>query len=211
MTRVLDILGVGPVIAVIAIERLEYAVPLARALVAGGIRVIEVTLRTPVALPALRAIAGEVEGVIVGAGTITRAEDFDACRHAGAAFGVSPGLTSELAAAAKASGLPLLPGVMTPSEVIAARAAGFLQLKLFPALQAGGPAMLKALAGPFPDVTFCPTGGITVATAAEYLALRNVACVGGSWLAPADAIADGNWSRVTALAREARALRRSGD
>lgn len=211
MTRVLDILGVGPVIAVIAIERLEYAVPLARALIAGGIRVIEVTLRTPVALPALRAIAGEVEGVIVGAGTITRAEDFDACRNAGAAFGVSPGLTSELAAAAKASGLPLLPGVMTPSEVIAARAAGFLQLKLFPALQAGGPAMLKALAGPFPDVTFCPTGGITVATAAEYLALRNVACVGGSWLAPADAIADGNWSRVTALAREARALRRSGD
>jgi 2-dehydro-3-deoxyphosphogluconate aldolase / (4S)-4-hydroxy-2-oxoglutarate aldolase len=158
VNRIGEILGMGPVIPVIVIDRLAHAVPLARALVAGGVRVLEVTLRTPAALQAMRAIADEVDGAIVGAGTITRPADFEACRKAGAVFGVSPGLTAELVAGANASGLPLLPGVMTPSEVIAARAAGFRQLKLFPAQQAGGTGMLRALAGPFPDTTFCQRG-----------------------------------------------------
>lgn len=206
--KVLELLRVGPVIPVIVIDRIDDAVPLARALVAGGVRVLELTLRTPVALQAVSAIAHEVEGAIVGVGTITRAEDFVLSIQAGALFGVSPGLTPELIAAARDSGLPLLPGVMTPTDVIAARGAGFTELKLFPAQQAGGIGMLKALGGPFPDVTFCPTGGITAASAAEFLALPNVACVGGSWLTPADAIAKGDWNRITALAREAVLLQR---
>ncbi len=205
-----EIVRLGPVIPVLVIEQAELAVPLARALVAGGVRVLELTLRTPAALQAIRAIADEVEGAIVGAGTITRADDFERCRKAGAVFGVSPGLTAELIAAAKAGGLPLLPGVMTPSEIIAARTAGFQQLKLFPAAQAGGIGMLKALAGPFPELAFCPTGGITAATAADYLALPNVACVGGSWLAPAASVAARDWPRITALARQAQALSRPG-
>jgi 2-dehydro-3-deoxyphosphogluconate aldolase/(4S)-4-hydroxy-2-oxoglutarate aldolase len=208
VNRIGEILGMGPVIPVIVIDRLAHAVPLARALVAGGVRVLEVTLRTPAALQAMRAIVDEVDGAIVGAGTITRPADFEACRKAGAVFGVSPGLTAELVAGANASGLPLLPGVMTPSEVVAARGAGFRQLKLFPAQQAGGTGMLRALAGPFPDTTFCPTGGINAANAGEYLALPNVACVGGSWLAPADALSAGDWARITTLARETQALRR---
>lgn len=204
--NLLDLMRNGPVIPVIVIERIEDAVPMARALVAGGIRVLEVTLRTPVALQAVTAIAQQVEGAIVGVGTITRPQDFERSLAAGAVFGVSPGLTPELIAASRASALPLLPGVMTPSDVIAARAAGFAQLKLFPALQAGGLAMLKALGGPFPDVTFCPTGGIDSGSAGDFLALPNVACVGGSWLTPADAVAAGDWPRITALARQARAL-----
>ena len=199
----LDVMGMGPVIPVIVIDRIADAVPLARALVAGGVRVLELTLRTPAALQAIERVAAEVEGAIVGAGTITRVQDFDAVRRAGAVFGVSPGLTPELAAAARASGLPLLPGVMTPSDVIAARSAGYTELKLFPALQAGGVAMLKALGGPFPDVRFCPTGGISAQTAPQFLALPNVVCVGGSWLTPADAVAAGDWARITALARAA--------
>lgn len=199
----LDVMQCGPVIPVIVIDRLADAVPLARALVAGGVRVLELTLRTPLALAAIERVAAEVEGAIVGAGTITRAQDFDAVRRAGAVFGVSPGLTPDLAAAARASGLPLLPGVMTPSEVIAARSAGYTELKLFPAQQAGGVAILKALGGPFPDVRFCPTGGISAETAAQFLALPNVVCVGGSWLTPADAVAAGDWARITALARAA--------
>ncbi|RZL90360.1 MAG: bifunctional 4-hydroxy-2-oxoglutarate aldolase/2-dehydro-3-deoxy-phosphogluconate aldolase [Variovorax sp.] len=206
--NVLQIMRTGPVIPVIVIDRVEDAVPLARALVAGGIRVLELTLRTPVALKAIEAIANEVEGAITGVGTITRAEDFDAALKAGALFGVSPGLTPELIAAARDSALPLLPGVMTPSDVIAARAAGFTELKLFPAQQAGGVGMLKALGGPFPDVTFCPTGGIGAATAPDYLALPNVACVGGSWLTPSSAVAAGDWGRITALASETAGLRR---
>lgn len=202
----LEVMQAGPVIPVIVIQRLADAVPLARALVAGGVRVLELTLRTPVALEAIERVAAEVEGAIVGAGTITRAEDFDAVQRAGAAFGVSPGLTPELAAAARASGLPLLPGVMTPSEVIAARNAGYTELKLFPAQQAGGVGMLQALGGPFPDVRFCPTGGISAATAPQFLALANVVCVGGSWLTPADAVAAGDWGRISALARAACAL-----
>ena len=201
--NVLDIMRVGTVIPVIVIDELAQAVPLARALVAGGVRVLEVTLRTPAGLPAIRAIAREVEGAIVGVGTITRPEEFALALEAGAVFGVSPGLTPALVGAARSTELPLLPGVMTPSEVIAAVAAGFTDLKLFPAQQAGGVGMLKALGGPFPDVTFCPTGGITAATAPEFLALPNVVCVGGSWLTPKDAVAAGDWAAITRLAQAA--------
>ena len=204
---ILDVMRSGPVIPVIVIDDADRAVPMAAALVAGGIKVLEVTLRTPAALRAIEAIARKVDGAIVGAGTLMRPGDVARAHGAGAVFGVSPGLTRELVAAARESGMPLLPGVMTPSEVMAARCAGFTELKLFPAQQAGGAGMLKALAGPFPDVTFCPTGGITAATAPEFLALRNVACVGGSWLTPAQAVAAGDWTRLTTLAREAAALR----
>lgn len=205
--NVLELMRVGPVIPVIVIDELAQAVPLAKALVAGGVKVLEVTLRTPVALDAIRAIAREVEGAIVGVGTISRPEDFALALDAGARFGVSPGLTPGLVEAARQSSLPLLPGVMTPADVIAARAAGYTELKLFPAQQAGGIGMLKALGGPFPDVTFCPTGGITAASAPEFLALPNVACVGGSWLTPKDAVAAGDWGRITALARATISLR----
>ena len=204
-----ELLHLGPVVPVIVINKPEDAVPLARALVEGGVRVLEVTLRTAVALDAIARIGREVKEAIVGVGTITRAEDFAAAVAAGARFGVSPGLTPELAAAAQASSLPLLPGVMTPSDVIAAGAAGFTAMKLFPALQAGGVAMLKALAGPFPDTVFCPTGGITLETAPEFLALPNVACVGGSWLTPTAAVERGDWDTITRLARYASALSRN--
>ena len=204
----LDIMHASAVIPVIAIDELAHAVPLAKALVAGGIRVLEVTLRTAHGLAAIRAIADAVPGAIVGVGTLTKPEEFVAARDAGAVFGVSPGLTAELISAARSSGLPLLPGVMTPSEVMVARAAGFLQLKLFPAVPAGGVGMLNAIAGPLPDVTFCPTGGISVETAPAFLACDNVACVGGSWLTPKDAIRAGDWARITALATAASALRK---
>jgi len=203
----IEVMRAGPVIPVIIIDALADAVPLARALVAGGIRVLEVTLRTPVALAAIRAIADALPDALVGVGTITKPDDFAAAKAAGARFGVSPGLTPALIDAARGSDLPLLPGVMTPSEVIAARAAGFTELKLFPAQQAGGIGMLKALGSPFGDVTFCPTGGVTFDNAPEFLALSNVACVGGSWVAPKEAVAAGDWSRITALARAASALR----
>ncbi len=206
--NVLDLMRLGPVIPVIVIDDLAHAVPLARALVAGGVCVLEVTLRTPVALQAISAIAREVEGAFVGVGTITTPDDFNRAINAGARFGVSPGLTPALIEAARASGLPLLPGVMTPSDVIAARASGFNALKLFPAQQAGGVGMVKALGGPFPGVTFCPTGGITAASAPEYLALPNVACVGGSWLTPRSLVTAGDWTAITALARDASGLRR---
>jgi 2-dehydro-3-deoxyphosphogluconate aldolase/(4S)-4-hydroxy-2-oxoglutarate aldolase len=204
---VLEIMRSASVIPVIAIDDPEHAVPLAKALVAGGIRVLEVTLRTAHGLDAIRAMA-QVEGAIVGVGTLTQPEEFAAARDAGAVFGVSPGLTPALIEAARKSGLPLLPGVMTPSEVMAARQAGFRELKLFPAVPAGGVGMLSALAGPLPDVTFCPTGGISPATAPQFLALKNVACVGGSWLTPKETIWAGDWDRITELAREAAALRR---
>jgi 2-dehydro-3-deoxyphosphogluconate aldolase / (4S)-4-hydroxy-2-oxoglutarate aldolase len=204
----LDIMRASPVIPVIAIEKLEHAVPLAKALVAGGIRVLEITLRTEHGLPAIRAVAEQVEGAIVGVGTLTQPEEFIAAREAGAVFGVSPGLTPALIEAARKSGLPLLPGVMTPSEVMAAREAGFRQLKLFPAVPAGGIGMLNAIAGPLPDVQFCPTGGISQETAAAFLACRNVECVGGSWLTPKEAIEAGDWARVTAIAQAASGLRK---
>ena len=202
----LEIMRSASVIPVIAIDDPDHAVPLAKALVAGGIRVLEVTLRTEHGLAAIRAMS-EVEGAIVGVGTLTTAEEFAASRDAGAVFGVSPGLTQALIDAARSSGLPLLPGVMTPSEVMAAREAGFRQLKLFPAVPAGGVGMLNAIGGPLPDVTFCPTGGISIDTAPAFLACKNVACVGGSWLTPKDAIQAGDWSRITELARAAAALR----
>lgn len=204
-----NLMRLGPVIPVIVIDRLEQAVPLARALVAGGVRVLELTLRTPVALDAVRAIAQEVEGAIVGVGTITQGDDIDRALGAGAGFGVSPGLTPNIIAAARAHPeLPLLPGVMTPTEVMAARDSGFDALKLFPAQPAGGITMLKALHGPFADVLFCPTGGIEAATAPQFLALANVACVGGSWLTPRALLEAGEYHRITALAAEAVALRR---
>jgi 2-dehydro-3-deoxyphosphogluconate aldolase/(4S)-4-hydroxy-2-oxoglutarate aldolase len=205
----LEIMRAGPVIPVIAIEEAAQAVPLARALVAGGIRVLEVTLRTEHGLAAIRAIAEQVPEAIVGVGTLTQGEEFAAARDAGAVFGVSPGLTPPLIHAAHQSGLPLLPGVMTPSEVMAAREAGFRQLKLFPAVPAGGIGMLNAIAGPLPDVTFCPTGGISQETASQFLACRNVACVGGSWLTPKDALQAGDWARITALAQAASGLKKS--
>jgi 2-dehydro-3-deoxyphosphogluconate aldolase / (4S)-4-hydroxy-2-oxoglutarate aldolase len=205
----LELMRVGPVIPVIVIEDLAKAVPLAKALVAGGVRALEITLRTPVALDAIRAIASEVKDAIVGVGTISDPADFERSIAAGARFGVSPGLTPALIEAALACRLPLLPGVMTPSDVLVARAAGFTALKLFPAQQAGGIGMLKALGGPFPDVTFCPTGGVAAASAADFLALPNVGCVGGSWLTPKDAVTAGDWERITALARAAAALRAS--
>jgi 2-dehydro-3-deoxyphosphogluconate aldolase/(4S)-4-hydroxy-2-oxoglutarate aldolase len=202
-----DIVALAPVIPVITLNRIEHAVPLARALSAGGLRVLEVTMRTPVALAAIEAMRREVPQAVVGVGTLTRPVDFAAADRAGAQFGVTPGLTPELAAAARGARFPLLPGIMTPTELIAARAAGFAVLKLFPAQQAGGVGMLKALGAPFPDVQFCPTGGITRASAAEFLALPNVVCVGGSWLTPAAMLEAGDWAGVEALARDAAALR----
>lgn len=204
---VADVVGAGPVIPVIVIDRADTAVPLAEALAEGGVHTLEITLRTPAALPAVAAIARALPAAMVGVGTITTPDDLRRSIDAGARFGVSPGLTPALADAARVSGLPLLPGVMTPSELMAARAHGFTTMKFFPAAQAGGIAMLKALAGPFADVRFCPTGGITTTSAPEYLALPNVVCVGGSWLTPGDALRDGDWRRVTSLARAAAALR----
>jgi 2-dehydro-3-deoxyphosphogluconate aldolase/(4S)-4-hydroxy-2-oxoglutarate aldolase len=203
-----SLLALAPVIPVLTIEKLEHAVPLARALSAGGLCVLEVTMRTPVALQAIEAMRKAVPEAVVGVGTLTRPEDFIAAGNAGAQFGVSPGLTGELANAAKSASYPLLPGVMTPSELIAALNWGFDTFKLFPAQQAGGIAMLKALGGPFPDVVFCPTGGITRATAPDFLALPNVACVGGSWVAPTDKLRAGDWQAVEELARDAAGLKK---
>ncbi len=202
----LDIMRTSPVIPVIAIDNMDHAVPLARALVAGGIRVLEVTLRTAHGLPAIRAMVEQVPDAIVGVGTLTQPEELTAARDAGAVFGVSPGLTPRLIEAARRSGLPLLPGVMSPSEIMVAREAGFRQLKLFPAVPAGGVGMLNAIAGPLPDVVFCPTGGISQENASQFLACKNVACVGGSWLTPKDALQSADWGKVTTLARAASAL-----
>lgn len=203
----LALAGFGPVIPVIVLEREADAVPLARALVEGGVRVLEVTLRTPAALACISAIARAVPQAVVGAGTVRSAADARAARDAGAAFAVSPGYTAEVGAACRELALPLLPGVATASEVMGASADGHRFLKFFPATAAGGLPMLKALAGPFADIAFCPTGGITAESAPQFLALPNVRVVGGSWLTPADALAAGDWSRITALARAAAALR----
>ncbi|MGO9991552.1 MAG: bifunctional 4-hydroxy-2-oxoglutarate aldolase/2-dehydro-3-deoxy-phosphogluconate aldolase [Steroidobacteraceae bacterium] len=204
-----EIVGLAPVIPVLTITELEHAVPLARALSAGGLRVLEITLRTPVALAAIDAMRKAVPDAVIGVGTLTRAVDFAAADRVGAQFGVTPGLTPELAAASRGARFPLLPGVMTPTELIAARAAGFSVLKLFPAEQAGGVAMLRALGAPFPDVLFCPTGGITRASAPDYLELPNVVCVGGSWIAPRAMLAAGDWTGIEALARDAAGLKRA--
>jgi len=204
----LELASFGPVIPVIVIQRLEDAVPLAQALVAGGVRVLEVTLRTPVALDCMRAIAGAVPEAIVGAGTIRSVADAEAAKDAGCRFGVSPGYDSDIGHACRNMGLPLLPGVATASEVMAANADGYTFLKFFPATAAGGIPMLKGLHGPFGDVVFCPTGGITAETAPQFLALPNVVVCGGSWLTPQDAVDAKDWGRITQLAREATALRR---
>jgi len=191
------------VIPVLTIEREGDAVPVARALFEGGLKTIEITLRTGAALTALAAIARELPQVVVGAGTVLRAADIGAAVQAGARFLVSPGTTPELAASALATELPYLPGVATPSEVMAVRALGICVMKFFPAGALGGPAFLRALAPVFAGVAFCPTGGVDERSAAEYLALSNVPMVGGSWMAPKDAIAAGDWSRIRRLAQRA--------
>lgn len=201
-----DVMRDAPVIPVIVLTEVQQAVPLARALVAGGIRMLEVTLRTPQALACIEAIARQVPEAVVGAGTVRSAADALAASRAGARFAVSPGFTPAVGRQCRALALPLLPGVATGSEIMQAQEEGFHALKFFPALQAGGLPMLKAWQGPFGDVLFCPTGGIHAGNAAEFLAQPNVACVGGSWLVPAPALARGDWDAITALARAARAL-----
>jgi 2-dehydro-3-deoxyphosphogluconate aldolase/(4S)-4-hydroxy-2-oxoglutarate aldolase len=199
----LQVMQDAPVIPVIVLHDVAHAVPMARALVAGGIRMLEVTLRTPQALACMEAIAKEVPDAVVGAGTVRSAADAKAAANAGAKFAVSPGYTAAVGQACRDQGLSLLPGVATGSEIMMAQEDGYTELKFFPAMQAGGPAMLKAWGGPFFDVRFCPTGGVTPQNAKEFLSLSNVACVGGSWLVPADALAQGDWARIEQLAREA--------
>lgn len=203
------ILQLGPVIPVMVVERTEDAVPLARALLAGGVKVLEITLRTPNAMAVIGEIARHVPDAVVAAGTVTTPEQWDKAARAGAKFAVSPGLTPRLLDAALKAPIPLLPGVATASELMTAMDAGFECFKFFPAQQAGGIAMLKALGGPFAQAVFCPTGGITPANAPDYLALPNVACVGGSWLAPTTDVAAGNWTAIAALAQAAAALPRA--
>ena len=200
-------MALGPVIPVMVIERTEDAVPLAQALVAGGIKVLEITLRTPNALDAISAIARQVPDAVLAAGTVTTPEQWDAAARAGARFAVSPGLTPRLLDAAASAPIPLLPGVATASELMTAMDAGFECFKFFPAQQAGGVGMLKAWGGPFASPIFCPTGGISSDNARDYLALPNVACVGGSWLTPTAALQAGDWAAITALAQAASALR----
>ena len=201
--KIEEILPIAPVMPVIVIQKLEHAVPLAQALVAGGLKVLEVTLRTPVAMDAVREIAQAVPDALVGVGTLTRPEQFEQVAKAGARFAVSPGLTPALVEASKDSDLAFLPGVFTPSEAMQARDHGFSSLKLFPARQAGGLGMLKAMGSPFPDLSFCPTGGIDADSFRDYLALPNVACVGGSWVAPSALVEAGDWAAITELAAQA--------
>ena len=198
-----EIISSGPVVPVIVIDQLEHAVPLAKALMAGGIRVLEVTLRTPVALEAIGLIAREVPGALVGAGTVTNPDELKKVQEKGAFFAISPGLTDELLDAANKGSIPLIPGISTVSELMSGLAKGYSEFKFFPAEAAGGPKMLRAISGPFPDVRFCPTGGITLSNFRDYLCLGNVLCVGGSWLVPGDAVSSGDWQRITGLAEEA--------
>jgi 2-dehydro-3-deoxyphosphogluconate aldolase / (4S)-4-hydroxy-2-oxoglutarate aldolase len=204
----LQVMQDAPVIPVIVLNDVAHAVPMARALVAGGVRMLEVTLRTPQALACMEAIARDVPEAVVGAGTVRTKADAQAAANAGARFAVSPGYTSAVGQACRDLGLSLLPGVATGSEIMMAQEDGFTQLKFFPAMQAGGPAMLKAWSGPFFDVKFCPTGGVTLQNAPELLALPNVVCVGGSWIVPADAMVKGEWDKITQLAKDTQALRK---
>ena len=203
----LSILKLQPVVPVLIVEDAASAVPLARALVAGGLKAIEITLRTPAALDAVKAVAAEVEGAHVGAGTILNARDYEAAVKAGSTFIVSPGVAPGVLSAAKDSSVPLLPGAATASEVMTLREAGYEVLKFFPAEQAGGAAYLKALSSPLAGTVFCPTGGISLKNAHDYLSLPNVVCVGGSWVAPKDLVAAGDWAGITKLASEAAALK----
>ena len=201
-----DLLGIAPVIPVVVLESVDQAVPVARALVAGGLPVIELTLRTPVALEAIRAIADEVPEITLGAGTVTSPDLAKAARDAGASFLVSPGATPRLMDAMLDSGLPFLPGTATVSEVLAVLEYGVTQMKFFPAEVSGGTAYLASLPTVVPAARFCPTGGVRPATAADYLALPNVGCVGGTWITPKAALDAGDWDTVTRLAAEAAAL-----
>ncbi len=202
-----QLMRLAPVIPVVIIDDARHAVPMARALVAGGIPTIEVTLRTPAALDAIRAIAAEVEGAVVGVGTVLGARDLHAAQQAGARFAVSPGVSPGLLDAADDSALPLLPGAATASEVMRLLERGYTHLKFFPAVPAGGHKLLGAWASPLPQVRFCPTGGISLSSAVDFLDLPNVLCVGGSWLTPADKLAAGDWAGIELLAREAAGLR----
>jgi len=206
MTASYDFLDASPVIPVIAIEAIEHAVPLAEALVAGGIVNLEVTLRTQHGLDAIRLINEQVPGANVGVGTVCSAAEFDAAVEAGASFVVSPGQSDELFERALLTGIPFLPGAVTATEVMAAKSAGFNILKFFPAGTSGGAAAIKAFAGPFADIQFVPTGGIKPENAQEYLSLSNVRAVGGSWLTPGDLIKSGRWDEVEAIARQASSL-----
>ena len=203
----LQVMQDAPVIPVIVLSDVAHAVPVARALVAGGVRMLEVTLRTPQALACIEAIAKAVPQAVLGAGTVRSRADAQAAADAGARFAVSPGYTAKLGQACRDARLALLPGVATSSEILLAQEDGFTELKFFPAMQAGGAAMLKAWSGPFWDVRFCPTGGVTLQNAPDLLALPNVVCVGGSWLVPGDAVASGDWARITRLAADTLALR----
>lgn len=198
-----DVFNQGPVVPVLVIEKLEDALPIANALLAGGINVLEVTLRTEAALDVISIIAKELPEAYIGAGTVTNKNQLQAVTNAGAKFAISPGLTADLLAAGKAGSIPLIPGVSNISDLMKANDAGYDHLKFFPAEAAGGVKALKSIAGPFPNTVFCPTGGISVANYKEYLALPNVKCVGGSWLAPTDAIENKEWQVITDLARAA--------
>jgi 2-dehydro-3-deoxyphosphogluconate aldolase/(4S)-4-hydroxy-2-oxoglutarate aldolase len=206
--KIRDVLALAPVIPVLTVEKLEHAAPLAKALFAGGLTVLEITLRTPVALKVIEAMRVAVPDAVVGAGTLVRPEDFRRAADVGAQFAVTPGLTPQLAEAATSVGYPLLPGIISPSEILQAMHFGYDTLKFFPAQPAGGIPMLQSFGGPFAEVAFCPTGGISRETAPSFLKLRNVLCVGGSWVAPNGLVDKGDWAGIEALARDAAALPR---
>ena len=198
-----EIFAAGPVVPVLVINDVEKAVPLAKALMAGGIKVLEVTLRTPVAIDVISTIAKEVPDALIGAGTVTNAQQLKAVTDAGAKFAISPGMTADLLKAGMAGDIPLIPGISSTSDLMKGKDAGYTHMKFFPAEASGGVKAIKSISGPFPDVTFCPTGGIGPGNYKEYLALPNVKCVGGSWVAPDDAINEGDWDRITQLAKDA--------
>ncbi|MCP4318114.1 MAG: 2-dehydro-3-deoxy-phosphogluconate aldolase [Hyphomicrobiales bacterium] len=204
--KLVSILQLQPVVPVLVVERVATAIPLARALVEGGLKAIEITLRTDAALDAIKAVADEVDGAEVGAGTILNARQYEAAVLAGSKFIVSPGTTQELLDAASRSDVPMLPGAATPSEIMALREEGYAVMKFFPAEQAGGAAYLKSLSSPLGGISFCPTGGITTKNARDYLSLPNVICVGGSWVAPKKLVEGGDWAAITALAADAAKL-----
>lgn len=201
-----DIMYTSPVIPVMVINKLEHAVPLAQALVEGGLKVLEITMRTPIALEAIKAIKANVPGAIVGAGTVINLETLQQALDVGSEFLVSPGVTETLIDAVLDSGVPILPGVITPSEAMRLMEKGITEMKFFPAEAAGGVPMLKSFAGPLPQITFCPTGGVNPKNAMEYLSLKNVACVGGSWMAPAELVDAENWDEIKRRAAEAAGL-----
>ena len=198
-----EIFAAGPVVPVFVINDVEKAVPLAKALMEGGIKVLEVTLRTPAAIDVIKRIAQEVPDSLIGAGTVTNAQQLKAVVEAGAKFAISPGMTADLLKAGMDSEIPLIPGISSTSDLMKGKDAGYTHMKFFPAEASGGVKAIKSISGPFPDVTFCPTGGIGPNNYNDYLALNNVKCVGGSWLAPDDAIESGDWARITQLAKEA--------